>query len=323
MSTGTDEERLEMTAEKRRKKLTRQRLAREAQLFVNNCLAHAGAAGKSDLDLATMQEVMQQRCTRDTFVTSPIEGTRFGLEINNVSLGCFTPHSSLRRSIYKLVTNPYFDLAILLVIVYSTILLTLLNPDTAKDSSWKSFFQLNDIFFLIIFTIEFVLKLIAFGFIWCDNTEFMLSNETDLKELMLGDHGVPSYMYDAWNYLDLIVLAVSFLNMFGDPEGPLKILRLLRAFRPLRMVNRIDGMKLVIMSLVSAAPALSRVCILLFSVFLISGILGLSLFMGKFQSCNDAESSFIGGSHIQQCYGLNADADFWNPKVRRVRGRSG
>ena len=133
-------------------------------------------------------------------------------------------------------------------------------------------------------------------------------NQWDLKELMLGDPGVPAYMYDSWNYLDIVVLVVSYLNMFGDPEGPLKILRLLRAFRPLRMVNRIDGMKLVIMSLVEAGPALGNVCVLLFSVFLIFGILGLSLFMGKFHFCTDGESN------KQHCYGV-ADEDFWMPQV--------
>ena len=79
--------------------------------------------------------------------------------------------------------------------------------------------------------------------------------------------GVPSYMYDSWNCLDMVVLFVSWINMFAEPEGPLKILRLLRAFRPLRMVNRVDGMKLVIMSLVDAGPALGNVCVLLFSVY--------------------------------------------------------
>ena len=99
-----------------------------------------------------------------------------------------------RRSVYDLVMNPYFDLAILIVIVYSTILLTMLNPDTLRDDSWKNFFLLNDVIFLTIFTVEFILKLIAFGFIWSDNTEFMLRDQHDLKELMLGDHGSASYM---------------------------------------------------------------------------------------------------------------------------------
>jgi len=96
-------------------------------------------------------------------------------------------------------------------------------------------------------------------------------------------------MYSGWNYLDMIVLAVGYIGKVGDPDGPLKALRLVRAFRPLRMVNRVAGMKLVIGAIVSACPALANVCALLVAVFLIFAILGLSLFKGKFFSCNDGD----------------------------------
>ena len=309
MGTGCDEERLQITTEKRRTDNERTRMARESQLFVNNCLAQMAATEHWDQDLTTLKEVMQQRCAKKTFVESPIEGTRFGIEITNIALGLFPIQSDFRRSVYNLVTNPYFDFFILIVIIYSTVLLTLRNPDTATETGWQNFFLMNDIFFLIVFTIEFGLKLVAFGFIWSDNTEYMLANEHDLKELMLGDAGIPSYMYDSWNYLDLTVLLVSYINMFAEPDGPFKILRLLRAFRPLRMVNRIDGMKLVVMSLYSAMPALGNVCILLFAVFLIFAILGLSLFLGKFQRCTDPLSNKNG------CYGVLDGEDFWMPMV--------
>ena len=318
MGTGDDDQRLCQTHKKKNAEIKEQLSARESQLFVNNCLSHAKAAetnGKKDL--TSLQDVMLQPCAKETFINSPIEGKRFGLEISNCSLCMFSSQSRFRRSIYNLVKNEYFDWFILLVIVYSTCLLTMLNPDTVSDEAWTNFFRINDIIFLTIFTVEFCLKIIAFGFIWSDNIEFMLSNDTDLKELMLGNTGVASYMYDSWNYLDLVVLVVSYVNMFGDPEGPLKILRLLRAFRPLRMVNRIDGMKLVIMSLVDAAEPLANVCVLLFAVFLIFGILGLSLFSGKFQACNDAADEFIGGSNKDNCYGHATEDDghdFWAPK---------
>ena len=323
MGTGSDEQCLEMTKAKKKDERTKQRLARESQIFVNKCLDKATKNGTLDEDLTTLEELMEQRCVRDTFMTSPIEGTRFGIEINNCSMGCLSPHNCFRRVVYRLVKNDYFDFAILIVIVYSTVLLTFLNPDTARDEEWQDFFLINDIVFLAIFTVEFVMKLIAFGFIWTDNIEFMTRNKEDLKALMLGDHGVPSYMYESWNYLDLVVLVVSYINMFADTEGPLKILRLLRAFRPLRMVNRIDGMKLVIMSLVDALPALGNVCVLLFSVFLIFGILGLNLFVGKFQSCNDTVDAFIGGSTITTCYGHVATGEFWSPKVWSNPGLGG
>ena len=89
------------------------------------------------------------------------------------------------------------------------------------------------------------------------------------------------------------------------------------------MVNRIDGMKLVIMSLVAAGPALGNViAFLIFGVFTIFGILGLSLFLGKFHSCNDVADAFIGGSNKQHCYGHNAN-DFWTPKVWSNPGLGG
>ena len=309
MSSFDDDKRLAFTTEKREKEALRQQLAREAQVFVDDCLAHTAAMDHWDHDLTTMDKVMQQPCAKKTFVESPIDGKRLGLEITNNSLGCFPVKSQFRRSVYNLVQNPWFDAFILIVIIYSTILLTLVNPDTAANTDWQDFFEMNDIFFLVIFTIEFWLKLVAFGFIWSDNTQFMLANEFDLKDLMLGDTGKPSYMYDSWNYLDLVVLLVSYINMFGDPEGPLAILRLLRAFRPLRMINRIPGMKLVVISLYSAAPALGNVCVLLFAVFLIFSILGLSLFMGKFHSCSD------GLSNRDVCYGSTAGDDYWLPMV--------
>ena len=226
MSQGTDEDRLAITTAKKYKDIERQQNARESQLFVNNCLSHAKAEDRLDSPLTTMEQVMQQRGARNTFITSPIEGTRLGCKIDNVSLFCFPPSSRFRRFVFAMVNNYYFEAIMLLVIIYSTILLTFLNPDTAKDESWQDFFEQNDTFFLVVFTGEFLLKLIAFGFIWTDNIEFCLDNENDLKEMMLGDHGIPCYMYDAWNYLDLMVLVVSYANFYGDSNGPQKTLRL-------------------------------------------------------------------------------------------------
>ena len=226
MSSGTDAERLEITAKRKADAMRRQELARESQLFVNNCLSHAMAEDRLNEPLTTLEEVMKQRGAKNTFLTSPIGGTRFGIPITNKAMGLFPPSSHFRRFVFNLVNNAYFEFAILVVILYSTILLTLMNPDTLNDENWTDFFAKNDVFFLVVFSGEFVLKLIAFGFAWCDNIEFCLDNEDDLKEMMLGDHGIPSYMYDSWNYLDLMVLAVSYANMFGDPEGPMKVLRL-------------------------------------------------------------------------------------------------
>ena len=325
MSTGSDEERLEMTTKRREEAIDQQLRGREAQLFVNYLCSgdHLTAERNEPKDvnqkITTLSAVMEQPCAKHGFLGSTIVGARFGKQVDNVSLGLFPADSGFRRGVYALVTDVWFDMVILFVIVYSTILLTFLNPDTAKDEKWQSIFEIHDIIFVVIFTVEFLLKLIAFGFIWCDNIEEMLYNEHTLKQLMLGNHGIPCYMYDSWNHFDLFVLVISYVNVFADPDGPLfsilRLLRLFRAFRPLRMINRVDGMKLVVMSLAHSVPALSNVCVLLFAVFLIFGILGLSLFMGKFHFCNDALDSFTGGSNEEHCRGHIVDGDFWIPKV--------
>ena len=315
MGSMTEAKCIEMTQQMREDELRMQRQAREAHLFVKGCAAAADANNARGQDLTTLQQVTKHALFRETFMSSPVIHERFGLQVSNNALGVFSPYTSFRKFVYKTVKNPYFDFFILIVIVYSTVLLTMVNKDTSSDEGWKNFFQVNDIIFVTIFTIEFGLKLIAFGFIWCDNVELMLMSEEELKELMMGSHGSPSYMCDAWNYLDLIVLFVSYVNLLGDPEGPLKVLRLLRAFRPLRMVNRIEGMKVIIKALFRAGPSLGNVCVILFSIFLIFGILGLNLFMGKFESCNDVVSSYVGGSNKNHCFGFNTQSDYWSPKV--------
>ena len=114
---------------------------------------------------------MRHPSCREIFIASPIDGKRFGFEITNAALGCFTPQSTFRRFVYNLVTNQYFDLFILVVVMWSTILLTMLNYDTMNDDGWIDFFFVNDFFFLVVFTLEFMLKVCAYGFIWCDNIE--------------------------------------------------------------------------------------------------------------------------------------------------------
>ena len=318
MSPLNDADRRAVTKEMRRHAEAHQRISRQAQLFVNNRQAYADRRKIPSPNLTTLQEVMTQRDSRELFEESPVDGPRFAIEVTNSALGLLSPQSNFRRILYSIVKNPLFDQVILVVIAYSCILLTMMNYETQTNDAWSQFFKANDVFFIVVFTIEFTLKVSAVGFIWCDNIELMLGNKDDLKKLMIGDFGPPPYMYDAWNYLDLVVLMVQYVNFFFSPDGPFKVLRLLRAFRPLRMINRVAGLKLVITALIDALPAFGNVVVLLISIFLVFAILGMSLFMGKFYSCNDAVSEYEGGSDKHTCYGHNTLNDYWTPKVNTL-----
>lgn len=306
MGTDTDDDRLNETHKMKKKKTAAQLRARSAQIFANSKFTDWHRKGGKG-DMTTMKEVMSLDFALESFEDSVCPRKRFGREVTNTTFFIFHPYHPARRIIYNLVKHPWWDSFILFIIIFSTVLLAMDNPTTREDPTMDNLFQTCDLVFQMIFTIEFLFKIFAYGFIWSDNIEFMLADQDCLKEIVLGGEdgcgalGEPAFMYSSWNYLDLIVLFVGFVNMMGIKQ--LKILRLLRAFRPLRMVNRIAGMKLVLMALAGALPALGNVCFLLVAVFLIFAILGLSLFSGKFYYCTDGESN------RDNCHGTSESDD--------------
>ena len=329
MGTDTDDDRIMMTNKKKAEKMAAQLRARSAQVFANSKFTDWKKGGCKG-NLAELEEVMALDFAIESFEDCQTPPVRFGRPVTNTTYFIFDPYHPARRFFYNLVKNPIFDSFILFIIIWSTLNLALDNPTSRKDPFWNDMFNLLDDIFLIIFTFEFLFKTFAFGLIWSDNIEFMLADQNTLKDLVLGDTGEPAIMYSGWNYLDITVLFVGYVNKLGISQ--LKILKLVRAFRPLRMVNRIAGecpppithpyahrrgtlsgilsnpclslsrrrhhsiprlagMKLVLGALVAACPALANVCILLVAVFLIFAILGLSLFAGKFFSCNNEDAT--------------------------------
>ena len=65
----------------------------------------------------------------------------------------------------------------------------------------------------------------------------------------------------------------------------IKALRAMRCLRPLRVISRYSGTKQVVNSLLRALPGVANVCLLVFSLTVIFGILGVQLFMGGFAQC--------------------------------------
>jgi hypothetical protein len=115
--------------------------------------------------------------------------------------------------------------------------------------------------FSYIFIVECVVKIMAMGFIVHKN----------------------SYLRDAWNIIDLIVVMSSLVEMFeiGTSGGSIKALRVLRVFRPLRSIKTLPSMRQLIESLLSSLPNLGSAVLFMVFVFLLFGILGVQLFSGR------------------------------------------
>jgi len=100
-----------------------------------------------------------------------------------------------------------------------------------------------------------------------------------------------------WALLDTVVVATSAVavalplasgsNQAATGLGWAAALRSIRALRPLRVIARNRGIKVVINALLSSLPALgSTVMVLVFGVLLFA-IAGVQLFAGQFSECND------------------------------------
>ncbi len=86
-----------------------------------------------------------------------------------------------------------------------------------------------------------------------------------------------------------MIVVVSILIMAVEPltsnAGVLMALRVLRALKPLRMLTRSPGMRMVFKSLVQSLAAMANVALFCLMFFLIFAILGTQLFMGLFGRC--------------------------------------
>ena len=63
------------------------------------------------------------------------------------------------------------------------------------------------------------------------------------------------YLSDNWNRLDFLIVVVSWLSLFGDSISGLSSLRALRVLKPLRTVNKLPQLKLLISTLFAAGAS--------------------------------------------------------------------
>ncbi|KAG1949961.1 voltage-dependent L-type calcium channel subunit alpha-1D [Pimephales promelas] len=137
--------------------------------------------------------------------------------------------------------------------------------------------------FLIIFTIETFLKIIAYGLVMHQN----------------------AYVRNGWNMLDFVIVVIGLFSVVlelltkdgekeivgthppvhghgGKPGGfDVKALRAFRVLRPLRLVSGVPSLQVVLNSIIKAMVPLLHIALLVLFVIIIYAIIGLELFIGK------------------------------------------
>jgi hypothetical protein len=223
----------------------------------------------------------------------------------------------------SLVKQPWFDHTILILIfincitmilfndpvleamieseeVYDTTLLNRISPEWGAKR-WAVMFepmggcQLKDpvpcspaayvdLVFLILFAIEMVVKMLAYG---------------------LALHP-KAYLRVAWNWLDFVVVIVGFLDMFAADLPGISTIRLVKTLRPLRSLQRIRGMRVLVNCILEALPQMCNVLVFLLFVIVFFGLFGHAFFKGRLRhTCHadngDGTWSSIGETCNPEC----------------------
>jgi len=123
------------------------------------------------------------------------------------------PQNPFRRLLWKFVTSKAFTYGIAVIIILNVIILCMnWYHTTGIVDEWVLLQRYADYIFTIIYVIEFIMKLIAFGF--------------------------RGYFKDGWNILDFIIVIISVVGMVGSfiPSFA-TITNLMKAFRVARTLR--------------------------------------------------------------------------------------
>ncbi|XP_074929333.1 voltage-dependent L-type calcium channel subunit alpha-1D isoform X2 [Chelonoidis abingdonii] len=205
------------------------------------------------------------------------------------ALFCLSLNNPIRRACISLVEWKPFDIFILLAIFANCVALAVYIPFPEDDSnSTNHNLEKVEYAFLIIFTIETFLKIIAYGLLLHPN----------------------AYVRNGWNLLDFVIVVVGLFSVIleqltketeggshsgGKPGGfDVKALRAFRVLRPLRLVSGVPSLQVVLNSIIKAMVPLLHIALLVLFVIIIYAIIGLELFIGKMhKSCFLVDSDIL------------------------------
>ncbi|CAM5097158.1 unnamed protein product [Natator depressus] len=177
------------------------------------------------------------------------------------SSGTF-PACVLKGLLISLTDLPctWFERLSMLVILLNCVTLGMFHPceDMACDSPRCRILQSFDDFIFAFFAVEMIVKMIA-----------------------LGIFGKKCYLGDTWNRLDFFIVIAGMLEYSLDLQNvSFSAVRTVRVLRPLRAINRVPSMRILVTLLLDTLPMLGNVLLLCFFVFFIFGIVGVQLWAG-------------------------------------------
>ncbi|CAD5219442.1 unnamed protein product [Bursaphelenchus okinawaensis] len=183
------------------------------------------------------------------------------------SLLCLRTTNPIRKFAIHITELRAFESIILLMICANCVALAVYQPYPAQDSDSKNtILEQVEYLFIVVFTVECVLKVIAMGFFFHSG----------------------AYLRNAWNILDFIIVVIGLvstvLSRMHIQGFDVKALRAFRVLRPLRLVSGVPSLQVVLNAILRAMLPLLHISLLVMFVIIIYAIIGLELFCGKLHS---------------------------------------
>uniref|UniRef100_A0A674E478 Voltage-dependent L-type calcium channel subunit alpha n=1 Tax=Salmo trutta TaxID=8032 RepID=A0A674E478_SALTR len=189
------------------------------------------------------------------------------------SLFFFTLTNPFRKACINIVEWKPFEIIILLTIFANCVALAVFLPMPEDDNNaTNTSLESLEYIFLVIFTLECFLKIIAYGFVFHEGA--YLRNAWNLLDFVIVFMGLFTIALDTINYL-------AGIQMEKGGGLDMKALRAFRVLRPLRLVTGVPSLQVVMNSILKAMLPLLHIGLLVFFMVTIYAIVGLELFKCK------------------------------------------
>ncbi|XP_028266992.1 voltage-dependent T-type calcium channel subunit alpha-1I-like [Parambassis ranga] len=209
-------------------------------------------------------------------------------ELAPVVFFCLKQTTCPRNWCIRMVSSPWFERISIMVILLNCVTLGMYQPCENIDctSDRCQILQAFDAFIYIFFALEMVVKMVA-----------------------LGIFGRRCYLGDTWNRLDFFIVMAGMVEYSLDLQNiNLSAIRTVRVLRPLKAINRVPSMRILVNLLLDTLPMLGNVLLLCFFVFFIFGIIGVQLWAGLLRNRCYPEENFTLSS------GMTLPAPYYRPE---------
>jgi len=215
------------------------------------------------------------------------------------SLMTFSRTSELRRACDHLRNNPNFEMFIFVCVLVNGVLIALTKPEAQMDAGASAIVPTAtstalQATFVVIFTLEAAVKIIAMGFLI----------------------GPDVYLRHYWNMLDFVVVVAGVIDLISSSAGAaLSPLRLIRTLQPLRALNKFRSGRLVLETLGASLPLLMDVVLFMLWFVVAMTVMGVMFFGGTmtdrvFSPRGAAEAALVDDVVFQEGGASRTEAEF-------------